>query len=294
MRKPDECSSCVLVNIGSSFTQCEGEPRLGVDIVGESAGKHEAQEGLPFRPNGESGSLITHVIEHITVIDPSNNIPRKMRRSDFRWDNIVKCRPPGDVLSGANYAQAAIEACSVYNNRSFARLDTNEGYTKVILALGVVAFSTLTGVSGKRRGIEDVRGYCFASSDNSAIVIGSLHPSFIRHGNSRKTSALIYDVKKALLVASGKYRSYSNHSSFIHPLFVLSGRLEALVALYYRLRDNPELILYYDIENNYTRNQAMKLLLSSSQQTRLGRFCALGRSLILRLHWLFWPFQMSK
>jgi uracil-DNA glycosylase family 4 len=266
MQKPKECNDCVLgkkfpnkegdlISLGQSFTLPEGKPKFGVYLVGEGAGKNEAQEGLPFRPNGESGSLITNIIEnHLTVFDPELQKVRKMKRNDFIWDNVVKCRPPNDELQGKSYEQAAVGHCRLYNDRSFGSSSLhNSQFNKVIVALGGVAFKELTGLSGKKLGIEDCRGYVFRSSAYNALIIGALHPSFIRHGNPTKTSSLIYDLKKAILVANGSYNSYSEHPDFRKPQFVTNGKLEALVSLYYKLKENPNLTIYYDIENPYTK-----------------------------------------
>lgn len=262
MQKPPKCDDCYLakqiptkegfIQLGQSFTLSEGSPKFGVEIVGESAGRNEAQEGLPFRPNGESGSLITSIIENLTIEDPITGKARKMVRGDFRWDNIVKCRPPNDELVGKVYEKEAIEHCRIHSRRSY-NSGNNFVSGKVILALGAVAFRELTGISGKKRGIEDVRGYVYRSHSYNSLIIGSLHPSFIRHGNSRRTSALIYDIKKALLVASGKYNSYFDHPNYVNPVFPKEGKLDALVSLFYRLKENPNLPIYYDIENPYTK-----------------------------------------
>src|ERR1700723_262352 len=143
MQKPPECSECSLgrkfknkegdlITLGQSFTLLEGKPRFGVYLVGEAAGRNEAQEGLPFRPNGESGSLITHLIEHTTIHDPELGKSRKMKRGDFLWDNIIKCRPPNDELSGRNYEKDAIEHCKIYNQRSFEGNFHPSTFNKVI------------------------------------------------------------------------------------------------------------------------------------------------------------------
>src|ERR1700722_4611366 len=245
MQKPNDCQGCSLVNIGRSFSDSEGSPNLGIAIYGEALEHHEATEGMPFRPNGESGSLITSIIEKITIQDLEGK-HKKLKRSDFIWDNVVKCQPPSNKLIGQSFEKDAIEHCRIYNHRSIDRRDV-----RVVLALGAVAFKELTGIEGKKRGIEDVRGYVFKS--NNKLVLGSLHPSHIRHGNARYTGALIHDVKKAIAVASGRFTSYDSYSSFTSPDFVLTGKLEALVSLYYKLRDNPQLPIYYDIENPYTK-----------------------------------------
>jgi uracil-DNA glycosylase family 4 len=266
MQKPIECSECILgkklptkdgfIQLGQSFSNFEGKPKFGVHVVGEALGKHEAQEGLPFRPNGESGSLITKIVEDLVIYDPDLNKSRKMRRSDFQWDNIVKCRPPNDELAGKSYEREAIENCRIYDNRSFGAPNLFDSrFNKVIVALGGVAFKELTGISGKKLGIEDIRGYVFSSIAYNALIIGALHPSFIRHGNSSKTPSLIYDIKKALLVANGSYKSYSAFADFKKPQFIRDGKLDALVSFFYKVKGNPNLTIYYDIENPYTKGE---------------------------------------
>lgn len=269
MQKPLDCVGCSLCEIGESFSNTEGSAKYGVYFIGESLGKHEAQEGLPFRPNGESGSLITNIVENkIILTDNEIGKPRKARRSDFGWDNVIKCRPPNDKLNGEKYEREAIEHCRIYNARSYGSGNSanslvsinnvNDGssdYNKVIVALGATAFKELTGISGKKRGIEDLRGYVFRSSIYNALIIGALHSSFIRHGNSRFTNSLIYDIKKSILVANGSYTSYDSHPNWSKPEFVLQGKLEALVAFYYKCKENSGLTIYYDIENPYTKGE---------------------------------------
>lgn len=267
MQKPEECNECPLgrkfpnkegelITLGQSFTKSYGKAKFGVYLVGESAGNHEAQEGYPFVKNGESGSLINSIIEKLDVFDPEIQKNRKMKREDFCWDNVVKCRPPNDELVGKYYERQAIECCSGYNARSFGMdggsFDSST-YNKVILALGGTAFKFLTGIEGKKLGIEDIRGYVFRSDNYRSLIIPALHPSFIRHGNSRFTNSLIFDVKKALAVANGSFRNYRDHPSFNLPSFVVAGKLEALVSFFYRCKENSQLTIYYDIENPYTK-----------------------------------------
>lgn len=203
MNKPNSCSQCPLYQIGYSFSNCEGEAKFGVAFIGEALGKHEASEGLPFRSNGESGSLLTHIVER--------NL--KLKRSDFLWDNIVKCQPPNNILQGASYEEDAIRSCGVYNSRSI-----DNPQVRCIVAFGGVAFKALTGIEGKKRNIEDVRGYVFKYNDK--FVVPTLHPAFVRRGNSRFTSAVIHDIKKAIAIAGGNYTSFQYHVGFVMPVFV--------------------------------------------------------------------------
>lgn len=249
MEKPHDCDGCSLVNIGEGFTKQEGSPKLGIAFYGEANGKHEIQEELPFRKNGESGALLQNILDtQINITDPEDGKKRKAIRGDFIWDNAAKCRPPENKLNGTSYEKSAVDHCKIYNNRSIDRPDV-----KLIVAFGSVAFKALTGIEGKKRGIEDVRGYVF-KSDNK-LIIPTLDPSFIRHGNSRFTSAIIHDIKKAISVANGSFTSYEYHGDFVYPELLIRNKVEALVAFYKKVKANPELVIYYDIENPYTKTE---------------------------------------
>lgn len=239
--KPHDCSQCPLVQIGQGFTRTEGEAKLGVAFVLGEAGRHEAEESLPARPNGESGALLTHIVER--------NL--KLKRNDFLWDHIIRCKPPGDWLKGGDNEETAIRNCNSYSNSRWG----SESGIRVIVAFGQAAFRSLTGISGKKRNIEDVRGYVFESP--YGLVVPSLDPAFIRRGNSRFTSALIHDIKKAIAISAGSYVSYFSNVHYVHPVLNIASesKLGELVALYYRLKANPSLTIYYDIENPYTKTE---------------------------------------
>lgn len=242
LEKPAECNGCPVRDHSRGFIRSEGLAKFGVMFAGETNNSHETSEGLPLRPNSESGSLLTQIVQSKLTIQEDGKF-RKMDRKDFLWDSVIKCDVPGDYFHGE-----AAKFCNIHNDRSF-----NLPTTKVIVALGLDAFRTLTGIEGKKRGIDDVRGYVFKSSNK--LIIPTYSPRFIRRGHPNYTNALIHDVKKALVVAQGNYNSYDSHSSFTFPTFCKTGKLESLVSLYYKLRDNPNLTLFYDIENPYSRGQ---------------------------------------
>lgn len=244
MEKPSDCYMCHLAKISRGFSKSEGKARLGVAFFGESLGGHEYQEGLPFRPNGESGSLLTSITTN-QLRNPVNG--EKIDRSFFVWDNAIKCQPPeGMKFEGGEFEKDIREYCSQYNSRSIDSPDV-----KVIVAFGGLAFRSLTGIEGKKRGIADVRGYVFERNNGSGqLVVPSYHPAFVRRGNARLTGALIHDIKKSLLVAS-RGSNRGNDSSHV---FVKEGKLEAIVSLYYWFRDNPQAPIYYDIETPWSKD----------------------------------------
>lgn len=246
MEKPESCVFCPLDKLSRGFSRPEGKAKLGVAFFGESLGRHEYEEGGPFRPNGESGSLLTSIVEK-QLRHPTTGA--KLERGDFLWDNAWKCKPPdGFKTDGGEFEKEVSNCCSQYNKRSIEKDEV-----KVIVAFGGIAFRSLTGIEGKKRGIGDVRGYVFNGSSRgiSKLVVPSYHPAFIRRGNSRYTGALIHDVKKAIKLAND---SKSDSYSYIKPDFCLDGKLEALVSIYYYFKENQGVPIAYDIETPWSKD----------------------------------------
>lgn len=246
MEKPESCVYCSLDKMSRGFSRPEGKAKIGVAFFGESLGNHEYQEGAPFRPNGESGSLLTSIVEK-QLRHPVTGA--KLERGDFLWDNAWKCKPPdGFKTDGGEFEEEVSSCCSQHNKRSIEKDEV-----KVIVAFGGIAFRSLTGIEGKKRGIGDVRGYIFNGNSRGVpkLVVPSYHPAFIRRGNSRYTGALIHDVKKAIKIANGS--SIVGAYGYELPDFVTIGKLDALVSLYYYFRDNPGVPIAYDIETPWSK-----------------------------------------
>jgi DNA polymerase I-like protein with 3'-5' exonuclease and polymerase domains len=139
---------------------------------------------------------------------------------------------------------------------------------KAILALGGVALKTLTGLVGKGLNIHMLRGY--ALDDQVSIaprypgvpVIATYHPSFLRRGSkgrNQETGAktdggagkggmhllgvMIRDIKFAMQVAEGGW-------SYERPVYQTHPSLDEARAFLYRVRDNQNLLLAYDIETD--------------------------------------------
>ena len=245
MEKPDSCVYCPLDRMSRGFSRPEGKAKIGVAFFGESLGNHEYQEGGPFRPNGESGSLLTSIVEK-QLRHPVTGA--KLERGDFLWDNAWKCKPPdGFKTEGGEFEKEVSNCCSQYNHRSIEKPEV-----KVVVAFGGIAFRSLTGIEGKKRGIGDVRGYIFNGESRGVpnLVVPSYHPAFIRRGNSKYTGALIHDVKKAIKLAND---SQSSSYSYSKPDFCLDGKLEALVSLFYYFKENSAVPISYDIETPWSK-----------------------------------------
>lgn len=248
MIKPDSCKSCTLYNISDGFSEWEGEGSNGVDIVGEALGYNEYLDGKPFRPHAQAGSKLEEVFRLV-----ARETGRPCSRSQFKLGNLVWCHPPGDKLSGASYEQEAVNNCQC--NLDNFLYSVGERHNRVILALGNLPLKYLCGVSGiaeEKQSISHLNGFVFESK--YGLVVPSYHPSFVRRGNGHLTPLLVEHVKRALSVAKGVYNSYSLHKDYKPPEYQTSPGLDEAWSFYYKVRDNPNLVLTYDIETNETGN----------------------------------------
>lgn len=256
MQKPSTCRPCALHQIGTSFSRADGKGKSGVIIVGEALGHEEAIDGVPFRPFAQAGSKIKECYEELGL-----------ERDDFIWYNIIACQPPGNRLVGQWYEAKAISCCSQYRTRVIDDFVPPNGRTKVILALGNTAFQTLTGNSAS---VLDVAGYPFQYAnrnwqethhdtgtksqfgyDPNVVVVGSLHPSYIKRGNPHLTPLLTYDLLKAISIAKG-LDTFGN--PYISPQEYRKKKRYKIVghddarAFANKVIDNPRLVVAHDVE----------------------------------------------
>lgn len=235
MLKPSSCRDCYFYNYSNSFSQPEGLCQNGVLIIGESLGHNEAIDGLPFRQRGAAGSLLEQCFR-ICRTD----------RSQFLIDNLIRCEPHGEFNGYRPNDLLAINHCTEkYASRVYCNPNV-----KCVLALGSIAFRNITGISGKKLGIGDVRGYAHSISNrwfDNIPVIGSYHPAHIRRGKLAYTDYLIHDIRKAMGVANGTYKSFGSSEEYRNS-YQLSPSIDDAKSFYYRVRDNESLCLAYDIE----------------------------------------------
>ena len=90
--KPLTCKPCPLYGNGYGFSSLDGSGKNGVLIIGDALGDSEQSEGLPFRPYAQAGSILQRTINGLGL-----------QRNDFAITNIVRCRPPYNILDGARY-----------------------------------------------------------------------------------------------------------------------------------------------------------------------------------------------
>jgi uracil-DNA glycosylase family 4 len=240
LTKPIECIGCPLENIGRGFSIPEGIGSIPLLICGESLGYNEMLEGLPFRPNAQAGSILHRVINRARI-----------NRNSLAFWNMCGCQPPGDKLSGTYYEYSAINHCRIHFDRVIARYNP-----KIILALGGLPFKHLTGLSGHKLNITDIRGYVFQSTRYpNCLVIGSLHPSYIRRNNIHLMPLLMQDLLKAMYIAQDKDIPYILDPKTDTTLdYILHPTIEQIKDFYLQCRSNPYLPVALDVENPKSAN----------------------------------------
>lgn len=230
LEKPQDCVGCSLWEKGTGFIRPEGRCTNRVLLVGEGGGWTEAQEGLPFRPQAEAGSMLERCFRLA-----------KVERDQFGLWNCIGCQPPGNWLDGAPWEVSAINHCSKYFERVVATYQP-----KCIVALGNVPFRMLTGQGGKNKGIQMMRGYVFESKYGP--VVAALHPSFIRKGNAQYAVTLVHDLRKAVQIALGLFTAYDFHKDYREPKYQEYPSLDDARSYFFRVKDNLRLPLAYDLE----------------------------------------------
>lgn len=257
MLKPQSCKPCSLYSISNGFIRPEGQGRKQLALIGEAGGYDEFIDGLPFRPQAQSGSLLEKVLKE----------ELGLTRDDVWITNILHCQPPKNLLTGQWYAESAIKCCEQYRNK-----EIDEWKPKAIVALGGTAFETLTGET-LRIVEDDIAGHLFwlkkgeyVSQENkedgtpwgttkhiikgNIPVIPTYHPSYIRRGNMHLTSLLAYDIARALRISKDEWLSPTEYNKKKN--YRIVGHDEAQ-SFYYKLKDNPKLILAFDIETDFSK-----------------------------------------
>src|SRR6185312_7054285 len=194
-----------------------------------------------FRPKAQAGSKLEEVFR----------LCGYTRNQFFLW-NVIGCQPPNDLLAGATYEANAISHCDVHFSKHLGNFSTSRK-SMAILALGNIALSKLTGVSGdaeEKQSIAHLRGYVLPSSYGP--VISSYHPSFLKRGKPAFTSYLIQDLKKAVAVAQGEFTNFPSHYSWKEPDYNEFASVEDAESFYRHVKDNKNLFISYDIETPIT------------------------------------------
>lgn len=123
-----------------------------------------------------------------------------LKREDFLFANVIWCRPPDNVLTGASYEDEAISKCAPYLDKIIA-----DAKPKAILALGNIALRRLTG----NWGIDSLRGYVFDT--RYGPVVGTYHPSYIGRGKFPLARVFQMDLQRVLSVARDGVPTLEKH-----------------------------------------------------------------------------------
>lgn len=220
IQKPDECSTCALATVThhvkkdrhnptglltrhmTGFCMPEGIPGSGVAFVAEASGENEEEDGKPLRPYAQAGSIHERVLRSLGSVGAG--------RKNTMAFNVLACRPPDNRLDGAPYELQAISHCSSIRNRRIADFRAacagNPNVAQpVIVALGDIAFRTLTGLSGKYYSISYARGYPVQTQHG--LVVGTYHPAYVRR-NTKFLGVITEDYLKAFTWAREGFREY--------------------------------------------------------------------------------------
>lgn len=263
-KRPADCRGCDLDLLSTGFVQPEGTCANGVLFVGESAGTHEAREGLPFRPQAPAGSVLARVMRELGI-----------DRRQFGIHNICSCQPPKNELLNQWYEVSASRHCRVHFRRAMERFKP-----RVIVALGNVALKSLTGMWGDKQTIDHLRGYRLDCPEFPGVhVVPTYHPSFIVRGAWNVYSAFKRDIQFALQIARDGWKE---------PVLEYNERANEgdLIELRNTLEANPEMVLSVDFETDGQENvdedaqlmKAIEDLYSENSKKRKVKKAKLGTS----------------
>lgn len=167
-QRPGRCDGCPF----SGRTACpRGNPESPVCIVGESPGREELKDGIPFV--GPSGEILWNTVPEKIVLPGGRVI--MLREDEAFITNALCCSPKADKKQ--NLLQHGVMACR-------ARLleEVNEHPREIVIALGNGAMWGLTGDTSLR--ITQDRGQLLDTpAVNSRLgVLPILHPAALLRG----------------------------------------------------------------------------------------------------------------
>lgn len=187
LKKPHSCRGCVLETLGRGYAPAVGPGNAKILLVGESLGDVEVVKGEPFR--GPAGEMLDRCLRLVG-----------WDRKELRIDNLVRCQPPNNHLSGAHYEYSAVTTCAQYLEQTIA-----DG-PKVIVALGGVPTRRLLGLGAKKHKQADWHGTVNESVYGIPLV-PTFHPSFLIRGNQKLIGTVCYDLLVAAKVLNGSWSS---------------------------------------------------------------------------------------
>lgn len=205
----------------------EGNGSLGVYALAEALGEAEMNDGLPLRPQAPAGGIFDRSLRLA-------GIPRQ----SLAISNVCRCRPPKNLLENMWYEVDAVNHC-----RQYMDIDVQKFAPKVMLAMGNIPLKYLTGYTGKKRTITNVRGFYLDGTRYQIPVVSTYHPSYISRDKPNLLGVFRLDILRAIALAKAGGR-------FIRPLkqYTIFPPLEIAQRFLADCRLNPDLPICYDIE----------------------------------------------
>jgi uracil-DNA glycosylase family 4 len=184
LQKPFGCTGCVLQDKGTGFAPPVGPDNSPIMFTGEALGRQEAVVGRPFV--GPSGELLNRLLKKV-MLD----------RESVRISNLVSCQPPNDWLEGAPWEFAAVNHC---RKAHFDKVLAEPH--KVVVTLGGSATRGILGLSRRGHKQVDWHGSPVREPNDRFWVVPTFHPAFILRGNQKLIGTVLFDIKKAIEVAT--------------------------------------------------------------------------------------------
>jgi len=220
----------------------EGTGSNGVLILGESLGKDEvADGGLPFRPHGQSGSVLERAIRRIGCT-----------RDQFVLWNAVPTQPPGNKLAKTKY-----EAEAIAWGREQLEEQISKFKPRAIVALGAIPIRSASGLCGDKLSVGHLAGYVVPGVRSSyPPVICTYHPSYLRRGAMSHMSVLMRTLRLAIQVAHDGRQPQLPPTDNPPPGYILHPTPSQAEEFLYQVRHQPEKgWLAYDIETYYSTDE---------------------------------------
>jgi len=156
-----DCLECPLGKTRKNIVLGEGNPNANIVFVGESPGKQEDLQGLPFV--GRSGKLLDKMLSSINL-----------SRDDVYILNVLKCRPP----ENRDPSKMEIEKCEPYLKKQLKIIKP-----KLIVALGRISAMTILrtkdSLTNMRNQIFDYEGIDFLVTYHPAALLRN--PNFKKY-----------------------------------------------------------------------------------------------------------------
>lgn len=198
--KPETCSGCDLYERGRGYVPASGPTSSPLLFLGEAPGEREVIEGNPFV--GPAGGVL-HRLAYLLDQDSST----------FRKDNCVRCQPPANKLAGMPWEAGAVFHCKQYSDQTL-----REQGLKVVVATGGTAIRRLLGITrGGGFSVEDFHGTCTWSEEFQLWVTATFHPSHLQRGAMNLFGTVLWDLRRALDLAYGRWAPAPAPSLVIDP-----------------------------------------------------------------------------